>query len=78
LRNREKSKTQRTDYPSCGSDFPDPVAAWQSLVEDPEKRQAYQKQRGKGGLVRVSWDEAAGLIATGVKTVFASNRGQSS
>jgi nitrate reductase alpha subunit len=100
-------ETQRTDYPSCGSDFPDheprgcprgatyswytyspvrlkyplmrsalvqmwrealgrnadPVAAWQSIVEDPGKRQAYQKQRGKGGLVRVSWDEAAGLIA---------------
>ena len=41
----------------------DPVAAWQSIVGDSEKRRSYQKERGKGGFVRVSWDEAAGLIA---------------
>ena len=39
------------------------MAAWRSIVEDPEKRHSYQKERGKGGFVRVSWDEAAGLIA---------------
>ena len=100
-------ETQRTDYPTCGSGYPDheprgcargatyswytyspvrlkyplirsvllemwreavrrhsdPVAAWRSIVEDPDKRHAYQKERGKGGFVRVSWDEAAGLVA---------------
>jgi nitrate reductase alpha subunit len=100
-------ETQRTDYPTCGSGYPDheprgcprgatyswytyspvrlkyplirsvllemwreavrlhtdPVAAWRSIVEDPGKRHSYQKERGKGGFVRVSWDEAAGLIA---------------
>ena len=41
----------------------DPVAAWQSIAEDPEKRRTYQRQRGKGGFVRLSWDEAADLVA---------------
>ncbi|HET7478832.1 MAG TPA: nitrate reductase subunit alpha, partial [Rubrobacteraceae bacterium] len=30
----------------------DPVEAWASIVEDPEKARAYKAQRGKGGLVR--------------------------
>ena len=41
----------------------DPVAAWRSIVADPEKRKTYQRERGKGGFVRVPWDEAATLIA---------------
>jgi len=41
----------------------DPVHAWQSIVEDPEKKAVYQKDRGKGGFVRASWDEAATLIS---------------
>jgi nitrate reductase alpha subunit len=41
----------------------DPVTAWQIIVEDEEKRKIYQRARGKGGFVRVSWDEAATLIA---------------
>ncbi len=41
----------------------DPVNAWESVVNDSEKRRAYQQQRGKGGLVRVSWEEAADLVA---------------
>ncbi|MBX5464094.1 MAG: nitrate reductase subunit alpha [Clostridia bacterium] len=41
----------------------DPVAAWARLQADPAKRAAYRKARGKGGLVRVSWDEAYRLIA---------------
>ena len=100
-------ETQRTDYPSCGSGFPnheprgcprgatyswytyspvrlkhplmrstllalwrealaahpDPVAAWRSIVDDESKRTSYQVERGKGGFVRVSWDEAASLVA---------------
>ncbi|RJQ66405.1 MAG: nitrate reductase subunit alpha [Desulfobacteraceae bacterium] len=41
----------------------DPPAAWRSIVQDPEKRRSYQRERGKGGFVRVDWDEAATLIA---------------
>ncbi|MBI5582064.1 MAG: nitrate reductase subunit alpha [Deltaproteobacteria bacterium] len=100
-------ETQRTDYPTCGSGFPnheprgcprgatyswytyspvrlkhplmrstllalwrealaahpDPVTAWRSIVADESKRKSYQVERGKGGFVRVSWDEAAMLVA---------------
>ena len=41
----------------------DPVEAWASIVEDPERARAYKSQRGKGGFVRASWDEAAELVA---------------
>ncbi|QWF83974.1 Nitrate reductase alpha subunit [Amycolatopsis sp. CA-230715] len=41
----------------------DPVLAWASVVDDPVKRWSYQRARGKGGLVRVSWDEAAEMAA---------------
>jgi len=41
----------------------DPVAAWASIVEDPAKAKKYKEARGKGGLVRISWDEAATLIS---------------
>ncbi len=41
----------------------DPVAAWEAIASDPEKRDRFQKARGKGGLVRVEWNEAATLIA---------------
>lgn len=41
----------------------DPVSAWTSVVEDPDKRRRYQAVRGKGGLRRVAWDEALELIA---------------
>lgn len=40
----------------------DPVKAWQSIAEDPEKSKAYKSARGKGGLVRTSWDEANEII----------------
>ncbi|MEW6665992.1 MAG: nitrate reductase subunit alpha [Thermodesulfobacteriota bacterium] len=64
----------RVKYPYAGSVLlglwretlasqPDPVAAWKSIVEDDEKRRRYQRARGKGGLVRISWDEATTLIA---------------
>ena len=100
-------ETQRTDYPSCGTGFPnheprgcprgatyswytyspvrlkhplirstllqlwrdalslhgDPVSAWQSIVGDEDKRKSYQIERGKGGFVRASWDEAATIVA---------------
>ncbi|MFC8246226.1 nitrate reductase subunit alpha [Streptomyces chartreusis] len=41
----------------------DPVAAWADLVSDPEKARRYKKARGKGGLVRASWDEAIEMVA---------------
>jgi nitrate reductase / nitrite oxidoreductase, alpha subunit len=41
----------------------DPVEAWRSLVEDPEKRARWQRARGKGGFRRVDWDTVLELIA---------------
>jgi nitrate reductase / nitrite oxidoreductase, alpha subunit len=41
----------------------DPVEAWASIVEDPEKARAYKSRRGKGGFARSTWEEAAELIA---------------
>jgi nitrate reductase alpha subunit len=41
----------------------DPVLAWESIVEDPELSRRYKAARGKGGLVRASWDEATELVA---------------
>jgi len=42
------------------------VQAWQSIVNDPEKRAAFQRARGKGGFRRVRWDEALELISASV------------
>ncbi|MBO3739310.1 nitrate reductase subunit alpha [Actinoplanes flavus] len=41
----------------------DPVAAWAEIVETPLKAMAYKSQRGRGGFVRASWDEAIELMA---------------
>ncbi|MGE0218611.1 nitrate reductase subunit alpha [Mycolicibacterium sp.] len=41
----------------------DPVLAWADIQADPERRRRYQRARGKGGLVRVSWAEATEMIA---------------
>ena len=41
----------------------DPVAAWADVVDDPAKRRRYQQARGKGGHVRVPWNEAVELVA---------------
>jgi nitrate reductase alpha subunit len=40
-----------------------PIAAWASIVEDPNKRAAYTKKRGHGGFVRVGWEEATEIVA---------------
>lgn len=45
------------------SQHSDPIAAWASIVEDPEKSKSYKQARGKGGHVRVSWQEATKLIS---------------
>ncbi|MFE6649076.1 nitrate reductase subunit alpha [Nocardioides sp. NPDC057772] len=41
----------------------DPVEAWADIQADPERRRRYQQARGKGGLVRASWDEALEIAA---------------
>lgn len=41
----------------------DPVAAWGSVVSDPQSRVRYQQARGKGGFRRVDWREVLELIA---------------
>ncbi|MEJ7843339.1 MAG: nitrate reductase subunit alpha [Rubrobacter sp.] len=41
----------------------DPVDAWASIVEDPEKARRYKSVRGKGGLVRATWDEVSEIMA---------------
>ena len=43
--------------------YEDPVEAWRSLVEDPEKRKRWQRARGKGGFRRGDWDTVLELIA---------------
>jgi nitrate reductase alpha subunit len=40
-----------------------PVEAWASLVEDPQKRARMQQSRGKGGYRRTKWDDVSELIA---------------
>ncbi|MCV7193477.1 nitrate reductase subunit alpha [Mycolicibacterium brumae] len=42
---------------------PDPVDAWAAIVEDPAKATQYKRARGKGGLIRTSWDEALEIAA---------------
>ena len=41
----------------------DPVKAWEHIVENPLRAKAYKSARGKGGLVRATWDEAAEIVA---------------
>ena len=50
-------------YREAKSRLQDPVLAWADVVGDPERRRRYQQARGKGGLVRVSWDEATEMVA---------------
>ncbi|MBN9107350.1 MAG: nitrate reductase subunit alpha [Pseudonocardia sp.] len=41
----------------------DPVLAWAEVTGDPDRRRRYQRARGKGGHVRVSWAEAVEIVA---------------
>ncbi|QSF58273.1 nitrate reductase subunit alpha [Nocardioides sp. zg-1228] len=43
--------------------YGDPVVAWGSIVQDEEQARAYKSARGKGGLVRASWDEVTEIVA---------------
>ncbi|WP_405102946.1 nitrate reductase subunit alpha [Oceanobacillus sp. FSL H7-0719] len=42
----------------------DPIAAWENIVGNPEKRERFVKARGKGGFVRAEWRDVCELIAT--------------
>ncbi|OBG89036.1 nitrate reductase subunit alpha [Mycobacterium sp. E136] len=50
-------------YREAKSRLSDPVFAWADIQSDPERRRRYQRARGKGGLVRISWAEATEMIA---------------
>lgn len=41
----------------------DPVKAWNSIVADKNKKLTYKSARGKGGMVRASWDEVSEIIS---------------
>jgi nitrate reductase / nitrite oxidoreductase, alpha subunit len=41
----------------------DPVLAWGAVVGDDQRRRRYQQARGKGGHIRVGWDEAVEMVA---------------
>ncbi|ECF0472612.1 nitrate reductase subunit alpha, partial [Salmonella enterica subsp. enterica] len=41
----------------------DPVDAWASIVNAPEKTKSYKQARGRGGFVRSSWSEVNEIIA---------------
>ena len=41
----------------------DPVLAWEEITTDPDRRRRYQRARGKGGLVRTTWQEALEIAA---------------
>ena len=41
----------------------DPVRAWEHIVENPLRAKAYKAARGKGGLVRATWEEAVEIVA---------------
>ncbi|MGC9539338.1 nitrate reductase subunit alpha [Streptomyces sp. UG1] len=52
-----------TMYREAKERLRDPVLAWADIQNDPERRRRYQRARGKGGLVRASWDEAVEIVA---------------
>jgi nitrate reductase alpha subunit len=51
-------------YRAARIEHPDPVDAWAAVVGNERTRRAYiSRARGKGGLVRASWDEVNEMIA---------------
>ncbi|OIV36799.1 nitrate reductase subunit alpha [Mangrovactinospora gilvigrisea] len=52
-----------TLYREAKAKYGEPVAAWRSIQDNPDRRRAYQQARGKGGLVRASWEEAIEIAA---------------
>ncbi len=54
-------------YRALRAEGHDPVEAWAALQDDAEARADYVSARGKGGLVRATWQEAADLIVKGLE-----------
>ena len=50
-------------YREAKAHYHDPVVAWASIVQDEEKARTYKAARGKGGLVRSTWEETVEMIA---------------
>ena len=55
--------TLLTLYREAKARLGDPVAAWADIVTDPVRSAEYKRARGKGGLVRASWDEVMEIAA---------------
>jgi nitrate reductase alpha subunit len=45
------------------SEFPNPVDAWSSIVNDLASRRRFHQARGKGGFRRTTWEDALEIIA---------------
>lgn len=45
-------------------EYENPIDAWASIIENPTKAKEYKSSRGRGGFVRVSWQDAIRLIST--------------
>jgi nitrate reductase / nitrite oxidoreductase, alpha subunit len=41
----------------------DPVLAWAHVVDHPQRARAYKAARGKGGMVRATWEEAVEMVS---------------
>jgi nitrate reductase / nitrite oxidoreductase, alpha subunit len=52
--------------------FPDPVDAWQSIVEDPQARLTWTSKRGMGGFRRASWELVTEIVAA--STVYTAKK----
>ncbi|MCI2957723.1 nitrate reductase subunit alpha [Agromyces atrinae] len=50
-------------YRAAKARLGDPVLAWAAITDDPESARKYKSARGKGGLVRATWQEAAEIVA---------------
>lgn len=50
-------------YREAKREYGDPVLAWASIMQDEEKSRRYKGARGKGGLVRATWEEAVEIVA---------------
>ncbi|WP_201466177.1 nitrate reductase subunit alpha [Janibacter melonis] len=50
-------------YREARARYGDPVVAWGAVVQDEEAARRYKSARGKGGLVRATWEEVTDMVA---------------
>ncbi|MGZ8738668.1 MAG: molybdopterin-dependent oxidoreductase, partial [Nocardioides sp.] len=50
-------------YREAKAQHGDPVLAWAHIVDNPQRAKHYKSGRGKGGLVRATWEEATEMVA---------------